>query len=116
MNLLKRVTRKSLIILLLSAAVSAFYQWSEVPLGIIAGGVFGILNLRGLVIAVEGLVGSERATAMIVFMSMTRLFLLFVSIFILIWFKIINVLGMLFGFTVVFVFILIEGLKVAKEE
>jgi hypothetical protein len=115
MEILKRVIKKSLFIIIPAAVISAFFEWKKLPLGIIAGGLFGILNLRGLVRSVEGFIGTERLTAKIIFLSMTRLFILFAAIFILIWFKIINVLGMLFGFTVIFVLILIEGMKVSKS-
>jgi hypothetical protein len=64
--------------------------------------------------SVEGFIGTERPTAKIIIMNMTRLSVLFVAIFILVWSKIINVLGMLFGFTVIFVLILIEGMKASK--
>jgi len=115
MEILRRVIKKSLIIILPAAVASAFIEGKKLPLGIVAGGVLGILNLRGLVRNVQGVIGSKHATAKIVFLSMFRLLGLFVAIFILIWFKIINVLGLLFGFTVVFVLILYEGMKVGKE-
>ncbi len=115
MEILKRVIYKSIIIILLCAAISAFYEWKKLPLGIIAGGLFGILNLRGLVRSVEGFINSNILSAKLILMSFTRLFILFSAIFILLWFKIINVFGLLFGFTVVFVLILVEGMKVAKS-
>ena len=115
MEILKRVIYKSIIIILLCAAISAFYEWKKLPLGIIAGGLFGILNLRGLVRSVEGFINSNMLSAKLILMSFTRLFILFSAIFILLWFKIINVFGLLFGFTVVFILILVEGMKIAKS-
>jgi hypothetical protein len=115
MEILKGVIKKSLIIILPVAAVSAFFEWKKLPLGIIIGGVFGILNMGGLVRSVRGVIGSSKTTAKIIFLSMTRLFILFTAIFILIWLEIINILGMLFGFTVVFVLILVEGMIVGKK-
>jgi hypothetical protein len=115
-ELLKRVAQKSIIIIILVAAVAAFFEWKKLPLGILAGGLFGILNLRGLVRSVEGSLGTAVSTAKILFLSMTRLLILFSAIFVLIKFKLINVLGLLFGFTVVFVLILIEGMKVSKSQ
>jgi hypothetical protein len=115
MEILGRVVKKSLIIILPVAAVSAFFEWKKLPAGIIAGGIFGIMNLRGLVRNVEGIVGSEKAVVRMVFLSMTRLFILFGAIFLLIWLQVVNVLGMLLGFTVVFVLILVEGVKVGDK-
>ncbi len=116
MEILTGVIKKSLFIILPAAAASAFFEWKKLPLGIIAGGALGILNLQGLVRSVEGLIGSKKATAKIIFLSMTRLFILFTAIFILIWLKIINILGMLFGFTVVVLLILYEGMKTSKSK
>ncbi len=115
MEILNGVIKKSLIIILPAAVIAAFFEWKRLPLGIIAGAGFGILNFRGLVRNVEGLIGSEGLTAKIILLSMIRLFLLFAAIFILVWLKIINVFGMAFGFTVVFILILFEGMKAGKR-
>ena len=115
MEILKRVIHKSIFIILPCAVISGFYEWKKLPLGIIAGGLFGILNLRGLVRSVEGFINSNMLSAKLILMSFTRLFILFSAIFILLWFKIINVFGLLFGFTVVFILILVEGMKIAKS-
>ncbi len=115
MEILKRVIKKSFVIILPLAAISAFYEWYRLPLGIISGGVFGVLNLAGLVRSVEGAVGTEKAKVRIIIFSIIRLFILFAVIFILIWLKIVNIPGMLFGFTVVLVLILYEGMKVGKS-
>lgn len=115
MEILKRVVNKSLIIILPAAAASAFFEWKKLPASIIIGGVFGILNLRALVRNVEGLTGSGKATSRLIILSITRLLMLFIAIFILIWLKVINIIGMLFGFTVVFVLILFEGMKVGSR-
>ena len=116
LEILIRVAKKSLSIILLSAGISVFLGWEKAPQGIIAGGLFGILTLRGVVRSVEGFVKSERFTGKIIFFTMSRLLILFLALFILIKYKMINVIGMLFGFTVVFVLILVEGMKEAKKE
>lgn len=111
MDLLKRVIKKSLIIILPVAVVSAFFEWKRLPLGIIIGGLVGIFILRGAVKSAEGLVKAESTMARAAFGSLTRALILFVAIFVLIWAKIINVIGMLFGFTVIIFLILYEGRK-----
>ena len=116
MEILNRVVKKSLFIGLPAVAVSLVFEWERVPLGIAAGWLLGILNLRNLSRNVEGLIGSHKGTARIVFLSITRLFALFAAIIILMYFKVINVFGLLFGFTIVFVLILFEGLKESKNE
>jgi hypothetical protein len=115
MEILSGVIKKTVIIIVPAAVIAAFFEWKKLPLGIIAGAGFGILNLRGLVKNVEGFIGSEGLTAKVLLLSMFRLFLLFASITILIWLKLINILGLLFGFTVVFALILVEGLRTSKK-
>ncbi len=114
MEILKRVIRKSIFIILPAVIISFFYEAQKLPLGIFLGWLFGIVNLRTLSRNVEGLVGTEKATAKIVISSMFRLLALFAVIFFLIYYKVVNVFGLLFGFTVVFILILIEGAKVGK--
>ena len=117
MELLKGVFKKSIFIILPSAALSAFYiDPRKVPLGILLGWFFGIMNLRQLTRNIKGLVGSEKATLKLLFLSMTRLLALFSAITILVYYKIVNVFGLLFGFTVVFLLILIEGMRAGKQE
>lgn len=94
---------------------SVFFAGWRLSTGIMAGSVLGILNLRGLARNVEGFIGSEKTSAKIIFSSMARLFSLFIIIFALVYFKIVNVFGLLFGFTVVFIFILIEGTIASKK-
>ena len=116
MELLKRVIKKSLIIILPVAAASAFFEWKKLPLGIVMGGLFGIFILRGTIKSAEGLVKAESTMVRTAFGSLTRVMILFAAIFVLIWAKIINVIGMLFGFTLVFFLILSEGKKSAKKD
>jgi hypothetical protein len=115
MILLKRIYKQALLILLPLSALSAFIEWKKLPLGILAGGVLGLLNLRGLVRGVEGLIGAYRPTAKIVIFSLLRFTILAAILTILVAFRIANVFGILIGFTVVFLMIIKEGLRVAKE-
>ncbi len=117
MEILKRVIKKSVFIILPAIIISAFFiEARKVPVGILMGWLFGIFNLRTLSRNVEGLVGSEKATFKLVFLSMTRLLLLCAAIFVLVYYKIVNILALLFGLTVVFVLILTEGAKVGKSQ
>jgi hypothetical protein len=116
MELLKGVFKKSIFIILPSAVMSAFYiDPRKVPLGILLGWLFGLMNLRQLTRNVTGLFGSEKATFKLLFLSMTRLLALFAAVTMLVYYQIVNVFGLLFGFTVVFLFILIEGVRAGKS-
>ncbi|MEW6215173.1 MAG: ATP synthase subunit I [Nitrospirota bacterium] len=116
MNLLiKRIYKQAIIILLPISIISAFIEWKRLPISILIGGTLGLANLRGLARGVEGLIRTQRPTAAIIFFSLLRLSILAFILIILIIYKLINIFGVLIGFTVVFIVILIEGLKVAKE-
>lgn len=117
MDLLKGVFKKSIIVIIPAAVASAVYiDHRKAPLGILLGWLFGIMNLRQLTRNVKGLFGSEKATLKLLFLSITRLLALFAAIIVLVYYRIVNVLGLLFGFTVVFLFILIEGARAGRQE
>lgn len=117
MELLKGVLKKSVIIVLPAAVASAIYMnQSKVPLGILSGWLFGMFNLRQLSRNVQGLVGSEKASLKLVFLSMTRLLTLFIAIIFLVYYRVVDVFGLLFGFTVVFILIMFEGARTAGKK
>lgn len=111
MEILSRVIKKSLIIILPATGISLVFGWEKVPLGILAGWFFGVLNFRALSRNVTGLLASEKAVTLIVLKSMTRILTLFAAVAFLLYIKVINAFGLLFGFTVVFALILLEGLR-----
>ncbi len=115
MDLIKRINKKSLIALAIVAACSAFFDGKKVPAGILIGGILGLANVRGLSWSVEGLLGSYRATGKMIFFSIFRLAILFVIVAALVYFRVVNIFGILIGFTVVFAFLVIEGLKDADK-
>jgi hypothetical protein len=86
----------------------------KVPLGIVFGWLLGIVNFRQLSRNIRGLIGAEKATLRLVIMSMTRLIAVMIIIALLIFYRVVNVFGLLFGFTVVFVLILSEGTRLSK--
>ena len=116
MEILKGVLKKSIFIIPPLIIVSFFIESRRLPLGIFLGWLFGIVNLRALTKNVEGLLGPEKATAKIVILNITRLLALSVAIFMLVYHRIVNVIGLLIGFTIVFTLILIEGWKVGKSQ
>jgi hypothetical protein len=115
MEILKGVIKKSIIIIIPAIAIAIYFKWEKAPAGILAGAIFGILNLRGLVRSVEGFISSKRVRGIIMFSSAFRLLGLFAVIVALVYLKAVNVFGLLFGFTIVFILILIEGFRVANK-
>jgi hypothetical protein len=115
MTLLNRIYKRAIIILVLLALLSAFIEWKKLPFSILIGGILGLINLRGLARGVYSLIGTYRPTAKIVISTILRLGFLAVVLILLFALKVVNVFGILIGFTVVFILIMTEGLRAAKE-
>ncbi len=115
MDLIKRIYKKSFLVLIPLAFLSAIIEWKKLPLSIIIGGALGFANIKGLAWGVRGLLGTGKATGRMIIFSMIRLFLLFAILSLLVYLRLVNVFGILAGFTVIFVLLLTEGLRYAKN-
>lgn len=115
MDLIQKIHRNSLILLFPLAAASALIEWKKLPLSILVGGVLGLLNIKALAWGVQGLLGAYKSTAKMLFFSQFRLVILFLILTLLVYLKLVNIFGILAGFTVVFSMVIIEGLKYSKE-
>ncbi len=117
MQMIKRVNRRAVVLIALAAAVSAFFDWKMLPASIIVGGVLALANLRGIHWGVRGIIDPEAArgaTGRLIFFSMFRLLILIIIIALLLYLKLVNIFGVLTGLTIVFILIMLEGLKEAK--
>ena len=115
MDLIRRVQKSSLIVLIPLAVLSAFLEWKKLPLSVLIGGALGLLNLRGLAWGVQGILGAEKATSRMLFFSQFRFIMLFFVLAALVYLNLVSIIGIIAGFTVVFIMVLIEGLKNARE-
>lgn len=108
--------KKAAFVIVPLALLSAFIEPVKLPLGIFLGGVLALLNLRGLIRGVENLVDTYRPTARLVVMSFFRLFVLFAVISALAISRLVNLIGLLIGFTLVLGLLLMEGFEISKED
>ena len=115
MNLIKRVNKQGIIILLIASAASAFYEWKKLPISILIGGLLGLANLKGLAWGLKDFSHLYRPTGKVIFLSIFRFFLLALILIALLLLKLINLIGVLIGFTIVFILVLKEGVRAAKE-
>lgn len=115
MEIIKRINKQTVIVILPLAALSLFFSDWRVSTGVLAGGIVGLLNLRGLTWSINALLGIERPQGKFVILSIFRLLIVFAALLILAILKIINPIGLLVGFTAVFIIILKEGLIAAKK-
>jgi hypothetical protein len=115
MDLIKRITKRGVVALIFCAGLSAVVEWKKLPASILIGGILGIANIRGLSWSVEGLLGTYRATGKMIFFSIFRLVILCIIIAALVSLKLVNIFGILIGFTVIFSLLIMEGLKYAEK-
>jgi len=117
MNLIKRITKQTIIFLLPLSILSAFIEWKKFPISILIGGIIGLLNLKSLTKGVEELAGTyqQPPKGRLYLASFLRLFIIACILVIFILLKAINILGILIGFTGFFIILVKEGLKAAKE-
>ncbi len=113
--LLTRISKKSAVVLAVIAAAAALVDWRTLPAGIIIVGALGLANIKGLAWGVRGLLGTGHASGKMLFFSQFRLLMLFLILAALFYLRIVTVFGVLIGFTVVFIFTLIEGLLLSKN-
>jgi hypothetical protein len=113
--LVKRTIRLSAIILLPLSIFSAFMWGRKLAMSMLIGGILGLVNLRGLARGVEGLISSSRPTGKIIFFSFLRLTALAVILGLLFYYRAVDFLGILIGFTIVFATIITEGLRSVKD-
>lgn len=114
--MIKKIYKQSLVVLIIFAALSAFFEWKKLPLSILLGGVLGLANLKALSWGVEGMIGTYKASGKLIFFSMLRLFLIFALLGVLLALHLINILGVLVGFTVVFIILMKEGFLYSRDD
>ncbi len=129
MDLVKKVIKQTVVVIIPLIALSLLVDWHRenlrflrpfgnpdyVTISIILGAVLGIANLRGMVWGIESMLGTHQASAKLVFLSLLRLFILFAIIIVLAVLHRINFLGLLAGMTVVFIFLVKEGVAMAQK-
>jgi hypothetical protein len=128
--MIKKILKQTLVVIVPLVILSLLVDWNRESLrflrpfgnpdfmtvSIIIGAVLGIANLKAMLWGLERMLGTQQASAKLVFLSLFRLFLLFAVIILLAALNLINFLGLLAGMTVVFVFLIKEGLKMAQRQ
>ena len=117
-EMIKRINRLSIYILIPLALISAFIEWKRLPVSILVGGALALANLKGLHWGLTGLMNPETAgvaKGRLLFFSMFRLLIVFVILGSLIYLRLVNILGLLTGLTVVFILVMKEGMTEARR-
>jgi len=127
-SIVKGVAKKTaLIVSLASAGVLAFgliqrttHPWWFLPASVLFGGMLGLLNFRWLAIAVQRVYLRRGATPVTsnlaaVVISILKLSLIFIILFIVIKWQLLHVFGLVGGLSLCFLAILWEGTTMMKQ-
>lgn len=106
---LRRIYRNATVGTLVFAALGLVYGGWRFPAGVIAGGVLGMLNLRGMARGLEALTSDPDPKARIMARSLVRLLALGAVIVLLALTRTVHLVGLLVGFIVVLTCTVTEG-------
>ncbi|MDA8085297.1 MAG: hypothetical protein M0Z75_01210 [Nitrospiraceae bacterium] len=107
----KRVYKISGLGLAALTAISAFFMPVKIPAGILAGGLLMLANFKALSWGVTGFLGAKKATGKMILFSGLRFAIILTVLIVLLKLRLVDLLGVILGMTVVFTVILAEGGK-----
>jgi len=126
--ILKGVARKTAIIVSVASACTVIFAlilktaqpWWFLPACVLFGGILGLLNFRWIAIAVQRVYLRKGATPVssnlaAVIISMLKLSLIFIILFIVIKWQLLQVFGLVGGLSLCFLAILWEGATMMKQ-
>jgi len=126
--ILRGVARKTALIVSLASACTLIFTltresaqpWWFLPASIVFGGILGLLNFRWLAIAVQRVYLRKGATPVssnlaAVVISILKLSLIFIILFIVIKWQLLQVFGLVGGLSLCFLAILWEGATLMKQ-
>ncbi len=126
--ILKGVAKKTAIIVSFGSACTVIFAlvqktaqpWWLLPASVLFGGILGLLNFRWIAIAVQRVYLRKGATPVssnlaAVIISMLKLSLIFVILFIVIKYQLLQVFGLVGGLSLCFLAILWEGATMMKQ-
>ncbi len=114
-EIVRVVSKQSLIILAPLCLLSLFFAEWRFAFSMAVGGLIGVGNLGGIAWSVTALIGTEKPRTKMVFLSVFKLLIVLSILMILAILRLINLWGLLAGFTVVMALIVKEGLLIAKK-
>lgn len=104
--------------MLVPLAILSALIWpgGTIPMGIIAGGLIALVNVKGMRAGLKSLLGTNPSAIRIFLLSSFRLMVLFAVMTALALSRAVDMLGFTAGFTVVLVLIVHEGYRIARKE
>ena len=126
--ILKGVAKKTALIVSLASACAAVFAliretaqpWWFLPASVVFGGILGLMNFRWLAIAVQRVYLRKGATPLssnlaAIVISILKLSLIFIILFVVIKWQLLQVFGLVCGLSLCFLAILWEGATLMKQ-
>jgi len=113
---MRRYYRHAVIVTIAAAALSALIESKRLPVGIIVGGVLAIINIRGLSKGLYNLLSQPHPARRLFMAGTFRLMMLATVITLLAYYRLVDLLGLLAGFAVASMVLIIEGLGAVRRE
>lgn len=107
--MIRKIVKNTAIIVIPASAVASFLPWEDMPFSILIGGLLGIINIKALAWSVEGIIGTSSVTMKMLFFSQFRFVLLAIIVALLAYLRLVNMIGIMAGFSVVFIQVLFVG-------
>src|SRR5208283_1783550 len=116
--MIKRISRQYIIIIIPLSVISFFLTGSDwrFSFSVLLGGGISLVSFRTIIWAVEKFMGQEMAQPIIMGLSIFKVLLIFSLLVVLAIFKLINIVGVLIGFTLVLAIVTREYFLYAKRE
>jgi hypothetical protein len=112
----KIVNKFSILLLIILAGAAAAIEPVKLPAGVIAGGLLALANFGGMTVGLNALLGTDRPTGKLMILGIFRLFIVMTIIIFLAWLRLVDLLGLLVGFTAVLVVVVVEGFRAARAQ
>ncbi len=112
----KRIYKQSIILLTVAILISFFLNWKELPISIFIGGIIALLNFKGLSWGVYGFLSTDGAKIKLILLSILRIAIIFTALLFIIYFRLVDIIGLLLGLTIVFIITLKEGFLYSSRD
>lgn len=113
---MRRYYRHAVIVTIASAALAALIEPRRLPVGVAVGGVLAIINIRGLSKGLYNLLSQPHPARRLFMAGTFRLMMLATVITLLAYYRLVDLLGLLAGFAVASMVLVIEGLGAVRRE
>lgn len=127
LSIIKSMTVKTALLMGIGVAAALAYSlthpygaWWSIPCGLLFGGALGLLNFRWLAFAVERKLAkriqpSGPTNPAIALLNLLKLAMIFVVLFVVIKWQLINIFGLVVGLTLSFLAVIWEGLTIISR-